>query len=227
MVVRKLTLLTMCLALSSPVWAGTLQFAGNDISGQGLLSFTPGAGAELTIGSGNGGNGALITDFLNTTGVCSGNCSITAGYLTLTTGTEASSTFFPGGVSYTFNSGGSIKVIGGIPFLGIANGGTLFSATFGPGGGIAIFGDSGSFGGGMNLASIVLNPLLGAYEFSAGHDNEFAFNFDPACATGGSCTGTISQSTLQLAIPEPATLSVLGAGLFAFGAGLRRKMSTR
>jgi len=35
----------------------------------------------------------------------------------------------------------------------------------------------------------------------------------------------ISQSTLQMTIPEPETLSVLGIGLFASGAGLRRKNS--
>jgi len=228
MVVRRFTLcavMVLCLAFAGPAWAGALQFTGDNLSGQGLLSFTPGAGAQLTIGSGNGGNGALITDFLNGAGVCSGNCSITAGYLTLTTGTEASSTFFPGGVTYGFNSGGSIKITGGIPLLSIANGSTLFSANFLPGGEITIFGGSGSFAGGVNLASVVLNPLLGTYQFSAGHDNDFAFNIDPACATGGSCTGTISQSTLQLMIPEPATLSVLGVGLFAFGAGLRRKMA--
>src|SRR5271157_2609723 len=128
MVARRLTLLAvlaLCLALSSPVWAGTLQFTGDNFTGQGLLSFNPGAGAQLTIGAGNGANGALITAFLNTEQVCAGNCAITAGYLTLTTGTEASQTFFPGGVAYTFNSGGSINVIGGIPFLGIARGSPL------------------------------------------------------------------------------------------------------
>jgi len=227
MVIRGLTFLAavvLCLALSSPMWAGTLQFTGNTLFGQGLLSFAPGAGAQLTIGSGGGGDGALITDFLNTTGVCSGDCSVTAGYLILTTGTQASQTLFPGGVSYTFNAGGSIQVIGGIASLSIANGSTLFSATFAPGAGITVIGGSGAFVGGVSLASIVLNPLLGTYHFQGGHDDDFVFNVDPACLTGGQCVGTLSQSTLQLTIPEPTTLSVLGIGLCASGAGLRRKI---
>ena len=230
MVTRRLALLAvlvLCLALSSQVWAGTLQFAGNSLAGQGLMSFTPGAGAEFSIGAGNGANGALITDFLSTSGICSGDCSVTAGYLTLTTGTEASQTIFPGGISYTFNSGGSIKVIGGISSLGIANGTTLFSATFLPGAGFSVFGGSGSFQGGVDLVSIILDPLLGKYIYQSGSVDEFFFNVDPACATGGVCTGTISQSTVQMTAPEPATLSVLGVGLFVSGAGLRRKMTTR
>ena len=111
--------------------------------------------------------------------------------------------------------------------MGIANGSILFSTTFTPGAGITVFGDSGSFQGGLNLAGIVLNPALGKYGYRSGSADEFFFNVGSACATGGLCQGTISQSTVQMTIPEPATLSVLGIGLLASGAGLRRKMTTR
>ena len=234
MPLRRLTLLAaviLSLALSSPVWAGTLQFTGDSLNGQGLLSLNPtqnGGSGILSIAAGNGGNGALITAFLNDLGICAGSCGIAGGYLTLSTGTEASQTFFPGGVSYTFNAGGSLHIIGGVPTLGLANGSTLLTGTFMPGAGITIFGQSGSFQGGINLNSIVLNPAFGKFGYQSGHVNEFGFNIDGgACLTGGICTGTISQSTVQFTVPEPATLSVLGIGLFASGAGLRRKMAAR
>ena len=72
----------------------------------------------------------------------------------------------------------------------------------------------------------MLNPALGNYKYSGGNNNDISFNVSPSCSTGGICTGTIVQSdtTLQT-IPEPATLSVLGVGLFAFGTGLRRRMA--
>jgi len=235
MPLRRLTLLAaviLSLALSSPVWAGTLQFTGDNLNGQGLLNLNPtqnGGNGILTIAAGNGGNGALITALLNDLGICAGSCGITAGYLTLTSGTEASQTIIPGVLAaYTFNAGGSVHIIGGVPSLGLANGSTLLTGTFMPGAGITIFGQSGSFQGGINLNSIVLNPAFGKFEFQAGHVNEFGFSIDGgACLNGGVCTGTISQSTVQFTVPEPATLSVLGIGLFASGAGLRRKMAAR
>src|SRR5271165_5538203 len=78
--VRKLTvcaILALCLALASPVWAGTLQWVGTDFAGQGTLNFNPGLGNDLTIGAGHGGNGALVTNLMNDFGLCGGNCSIT------------------------------------------------------------------------------------------------------------------------------------------------------
>jgi PEP-CTERM motif len=231
MAVRRLILfatLTACLALSGPAWAGTVTFNGFISTGQGLLSFTPGLGNSLTIGAGNGGNGALVTDFINSgigPPICGGDCSIVGGYLTLTSGPETSG-FSGGGIfSYNFGAGGNVKVIGEIPTLGINSPTVLFMASLLPGTTFSGAGSVGSFLGQLNLASIVLAPQLGTYHYTGGSNDDLSFGISPSCATGGACTGSLVQSTTSLqTIPEPATLSVLGVGLFTFGAGLRRRM---
>jgi len=229
MAVRKMILIAAfvaCLALAGPAWAGTLTFNGFDATGQGDLSFTPGVGNTFTIGPGAGGNGALVTNLINTVGLCGGTCSIINGYLTLTSGPETSG-FASGGIfSYTFGAGGSVQVVGEIPILGINTPTTLFTASLLPGTTFSGAGANGSCLGQLNLSSIVLAPALGVYHYIGASNDELSFNVDPACSTGGKCTGTLIQSTTSLTtIPEPATLSVLGAGLFAFGAGLRRTMA--
>src|SRR5208283_3747748 len=145
MAVRRLflyTLLVTCLKLGVPAWAGTfdcasppagaLCFHGISPPSQGLLSFTPVVGTGvLTIGAGNGANGGLITDVLGIVPpVCGGDCTVLNGYLTLTSGTEQSGIGIGNGVLYTFNAGGIVRIVGGIPVLGIPSGSTLFTATF-------------------------------------------------------------------------------------------------
>jgi len=233
MVARRLALLAMvvvCLALSSSVWAGTLTFNGFNAGGQGTLNFNPGIGNSLTIGAGHGANGALVTDFLNTYGICSGDCALTGGYLTLTSGPETSG--FHGGVpaifSYSFGAGGTIDIFGKIPTLGINSSSLLFSASFLPGTTFSGAGTVGSFLGQLNIASVILNAALGTYHYTGASNDDLSFSLSDSCATGGKCSGSVIQSTTSLqTIPEPATLSVLGCGLFAFGAGLRRKMVAR
>jgi len=229
MAVRRLILfatLVACLALAGPAWAGSLQFHGNNFAGAGTLSFTPGLGNTLTIGAdGKGNQGALITDFFNSYGICGNDCSIMGGYLTLTSGGETGG-FAGGGLfNYSFGAGGSIKVVGAIPFLGINSPTTLFSATF-VNGTLSGAGSVGSFLGTIDLASIVLAPQLGLYKYTGASTDGLAFQVTGTCGTGGICKGTIVQSdTTFETMPEPATLSVLGVGLFAVGAGLRRKMA--
>jgi len=230
MAVRRLILcvaLLACVAFTAPAWAGSLQFHGNAFANpQGSLSFTPGIGDALTIGAGNGNSGALITDFFSTGGgaICGGDCGIVGGYLTLTTGGETSG-FASGGVfAYSFGSGGTIKVFGEIPVLGINTPTLLFSATF-LSGSFSGSGSVGSVTAAIDLASIALNPALGVYKYSGATDDDISFNLSGTCGTGGKCLGAIVQADVSYqTIPEPATLSVLGIGLFAFGAGLRRKM---
>lgn len=227
MAVRKLVLcaiLATCLAIVVPAWAGTLQFIGTTFSGQGALNFNPGMGNDLTIGAGNGGQGALITDLVNNLFVCGGDCAITGGYMTLTSGGETGGSAGGGAFTYTFGAGGTIQIFGSIPSHGI-NSALIFSAQFLPGGIFTGAGTIGSYVASLNLASIFLNPNLGTYKYVGGANDDISISINPACGNGGNCNGSIfNSSTVIQTIPEPATLSVLGAGLFAFGAGLRRKM---
>ena len=226
MAVRRLILfvaLVACVAVAGPAWAGSLQFHGNDFNGQGALSFTPGIGNALTISAGGGGNGAFISDFFSNS-ICGGDCPIMGGYMTLATGGELSGSGGGGIFNYVYGAGGNIQIFGKIPLLGINSSTLLLSANF-TGGSFSGSGTVGSIIASINLASIMLNPALGVYHYSGANNNDISFNVSGTCGTGGMCTGVIVQADTSFqTIPEPATLSVLGVGLFAFGTGLRRKM---
>ena len=233
MIVRRLTLcavMVVCLTLAGSAWAGSLDFNGTNIAGQGLLNFTPGIGDKLTIGAGNGGLGALISNMLSSPAICGGgNCAVTGGYATLLTGSETMGSHGGGAFSYTFGAGGTFTIIGGIAPLGIGNGSTLLTFSFLPGSTFSGFGAVGLFSGNVNLSSIMLNPLLnaaiGSHSFTGASDFLESISLNGACQTGGKCFGAVQVADANLQfIPEPATLSVLGGGLFAVGAGLRRKM---
>jgi PEP-CTERM motif len=221
-------ILAMCLAVAVPAWAGTLQFNGLNPNGQGALSFTPGIGNTLTIGAGDGGSGGLETDFFNTVGFCIGDCSIVGGYITLSTGPETGG-FANGSIwSYQYGAGGTLKITGEIPFLGINSPTVLFMAAFLPGTTFSGSGTVGSFLGQINLATIALAAQLGTYQYSGASNDELTVSIDPGCAGGGVCTGDVIQSlTTVQTIPEPGTLSVLGVGLFFCGAGLHWRMARR
>jgi len=229
MTARNLTLcaiLAMCLALTRPAWAGTIEFTGTDVNGQGAMNFDPGAvGNLLTIGAGGGGNGALITDLVNTLGICGGDCIITGGYMTVSSGGYLGGGSCSGGIcSYSFGGGGTLDIMGGIASKGIANGSTLLTATFNNGT-LLITGSVGTFAGALNLASIALNSALGTYNYIGASGDAITISLNGNCSSGGVCSGLVDQASVSLqTIPEPATLSVLGVGLFVFGAGLRRKL---
>jgi hypothetical protein len=194
---------------------------GLNPNGQGALSFTPGAGNTLTIGAGDGGSGGLESDFFNSFGFCLGDCNIVSGYVTLITGPETSG-FANGSIwSYHYGAGGTLTITGEIPSMGINSPIVLLTANFLPGTTFSGAGTVGSFVGQINLASIGLAAQLGTYQYSGASNDELSVSIDPGCANGGMCTGTVIQSltTIQT-IPEPGTLSVLGAGLIFSGAGL-------
>jgi len=233
MVVRRLTLcavMVFCLAVAGPVWAGTLTFNGTSSTGQGALNFTPGMGDSLTIGAGAGGLGALVTDLISSFPICGGDCTITGGYLTLKSGGETSGSATGLTFGYTFGAGGTLSVIGGIAGLGIANNSTLLTVSFLPNATFSGAITTGVFQGALNLATLSLNATilnaLGGIKFTGGSHDDITISLDDVCQMGGKCNGPILASTTAFQfIPEPATLSVMGVGLFAFGAGLRRKMA--
>jgi len=212
--------LISCIVFAGPAWAGTLNFSGNSL-GEGELSFNPGYGNTLTIGSDGTNPGALITQLLNTSGLCGGNCAISSGYMTLTSGVETSG----GSGTYTFGAGGTIDIYGGIASLGIANGTLLLSATFSSGSTLVAGASTGVFSGNLNLASITLNPALGAYNFSGGSTAAITVDLSGTCSGGGPCQGSITTAGVSMqTTPEPASLSLLGTGLLAVGGVLRKKL---
>ncbi len=253
MAVRRLflyTLLVTCLKLGIPAWAGTLpagslQFCSNNLCapapvGQGLLSFTPVVGTGvLTISAGAGGvgtyaNGGLIADVLSNIMplLCNGDCPVVNGYLTLTSGTEQSGVSLGGGVLYTFNAGGVVRIFGQIPELGINSRSLLFTATFLAGNTFLVFPSgltaTGVFAGPIDPTSILLVPQLGTYNFTSASNLETSIDLNLSCGTlGNDCSGSVDPIVQLQTIPEPGTLSLLfGVGLVTFGARLRRRRHT-
>ncbi len=226
MIVRRLALVVALIASfgsAGPARASLLAFNGFNAGGQGLLSFTPGLGDTLTIGAGNGGNGAPVTDFVNSAGLCSGDCSIVGGFLTLTSGPETSGMSGGGIFSYGFGAGGTVDIFGKVPTLGINSSTLLLSATFNTGTAFSGAGTVGSFLGSLNLASISLNPSFGTYMYAGASNDELSISISPSCATGGLCTGSLIQSTTALqTVPEPGTMTLFGTALVGI-AGIVRK----
>lgn len=66
------------------------------------MSFAPGVGDTLTI------SGAVVTDLLNSLGICGGDCAISGGSLNLASGDELGVL----GTIYVFDSGGSVDIYG-------------------------------------------------------------------------------------------------------------------
>jgi PEP-CTERM motif-containing protein len=225
--VRKYSWIIALVVLATPAWADSLQFHGNNPGGDGLVSFTPGLGNELTIGAGNGALGALVTDVFNSSGLCGGDCTITGGYATLKSGAETSGFSGGGTFSYTYGAGGTLDIYGGIASLGISNGSLLFSASFLTGATFSGAGTIASYIGPIDLGSISLNPNLGTYTYSGGSSDELSLSISASCDAGGLCTGPITESDTTLegtTVPEPSSLVLLGFGLSGLAGMIRRKL---
>ena len=218
-----IVVLAGCLALASPARADNIIFNGFAVTGTGLLSFTPGLGNTLTIGAGNGGDGALITDYLTPT-FCGGDCAIVGGYSTITSGPETGGSSGGDSFTYSFGEGGSVQIIGAVPQLGLDTPTLLFEASFMPGTTFSGAGSVGSFLGALNLSSVVLNPALGTWTFVGASNDEITLSLNSGCSLGDSCSGSIIQSTTALqTVPEPGMLALFGTGVLGLAEVLRRK----
>ena len=241
MIVRKLFLCAMvvtCLALAGPAWAGTFNFSGASL-GQGSLCLDPTGGNgcgisngnTLSVGSDGTNTGALISNVLcagEMPGACTGNNTIFNGYMTLNSGTLMGGGCNGTSCSYTFNGGASsFLTIVGCFGSGSCTPVTLLTAQFVSGDSFSSSGTVGTFSGALLVSSIMLNNIFGSgYHFTGGSGDAITISLDGmVCNNGGICDGLVDDSAASLQfIPEPATLSVLGAGLLALGTGLRRKM---
>lgn len=198
-----------------PAHAETIGFSGSTASpGGGTFGFTPAAGASISVSN------ALIQSLLTSFGACNPSCAVSGGLLNLTSGGQIANPV-PG--LYIFGAGGTINITGGIAALGIAAGSSLLSATFLPNATFNFSATSTStFGGNLNLASIMLNPAIGTFTYIGGSDNQVFMNVKFA---GGTYSGDVFSSNVAIQatpISEPASLSLIGVGLIGFAALLRR-----
>jgi hypothetical protein len=213
---RKFLLIIALMTWVVPAWAGGtgIDFTGNTPGGQGILAFKPGVGHDLII------TGALISNILNSFGVCGGNCTVVGGTMSVITAGETGVT---GAYTYSFGAGGTIDIFGKIPSLGINTTTLLFSATF-LNGTFTVAGTLGVFAANINLASVVLDSKLGTYTFGSGGSETLSLDLKALCSTGGACLGSITQASANLGvISEPSTLILLGSGLAAFAGVIRRR----
>jgi len=197
------------------------------------LNFDPSAvGDTLTVGASPGFSGALIDTLLDAglpVGLCgAGGCTVTGGFLTLTSGGYAGGGGCTAGVcSYNFNAGGTLNVNGTVTTSLGTSTGLLFSATF-TGGNFGVSGTVGNFAGALSIPSITFHgPAFGTYSFTGGAGDAITISLNTGCAGGGTCNGLVDQASASVQtttpIDEPATMSVLGTGLLALGTGLKRK----
>lgn len=225
---------------ATPSRAESIDFLGG--SG-GTMAFTPGTGNTLTI---SGVPMDLV--FLSSVGL-GGAAVITDGSLALTSGgadaggtlsTTTVGTFETTSYSGTFGGGGTLEIIGGIADFGIASGTSLLSAVFAdfPGGTSTslsytidtltgtVFASTGFFGGILQVQSINEDLLLGlgmlpSLTSGFGSIAEALINVS---WDGDSFTGSVGSTNIAVTpVSEPASLLLMGSGLLAGAAMLKRK----
>jgi hypothetical protein len=161
--------------------------------------------------------------------------SIAGGSMSFSTG--AFSGLSPSG-GYTFGTGGSLVITGGISTLGIGAGSTLMTASFSSSPTFKYLGwSAGALTAGLSV-NYLNSDLLDAFGLSAGGAGVGALTqldifINPSLLPFGPGVGfTATQAgatvTSTLALPEPGTLLLFGSGLTVFGLiGIRRSRTKK
>ena len=135
-------------------------------------------------------------------------------------GTGVGASGFTGLLNFAYDGGGTnwLTIVGGISSLGIADGTTLLSGSFTS----FAFTPGGIYASGVDIKDTGLLLELGIAPGTPFELFGFSIGFDPP-PLGGPIT-VMSTDIVNTAVPEPATLLLLGAGLLGVGVFGRKRI---
>ena len=135
-------------------------------------------------------------------------------------GTGVRASGFTGLLNFAYDGGGTnwLTIVGGISSLSIADGTTLLSGSFTS----FAFTPGGIYASGVDIKDEGLLLALGIAPGTPFELFGFSIGFDPP-PSGGPIT-VMSTDIINTAVPEPATLLLLGAGLLGVGVFGRKRI---
>jgi hypothetical protein len=226
---RIATLLTiLCLALSVPVFAGTLVYDDGPINGTSNSLFIDGVGGPF---------GQSISDGFTPVNNFTGN-------ITVTFGEWVASGTHPTGVSYgigTQNFGGTITAATGFTSTLLCTNGSAYNGGICAGGfGYDVYESSFTASGSFSTGAEAWLTLTGATDSGGTGFNGWDFFNGPATCDfevgtivpgGGSSCGfngeafTITTAGGTGTTPEPSSILLFGSGILGLAGVLRRKLT--